>query len=133
MSPRRSGTVPSTVSGPDQREHISRRSGEANTQDLAWGVGTPKNGQRAGKHNAVWAFVNVSGGAGNYNILHALRSIPVAVELVEVRFPSGAAAPHVTIQPIRQSEWTTTVVRVNINVVAGALTGCTAVFLVRGA
>jgi hypothetical protein len=130
---RQSGTVPSLVSGPERREHISRRSGEANTQDLAYGWSEPQDGTRVGKQNAVWAFLNVSAGAGTYDVLHALPSKPVGVELWELRYPQGAApVPHATIQHVRQSEWTESMVKINIVVSVGVLTGCTAVLIVKG-
>src|SRR6266581_2632172 len=66
--PRPSGTVPSLVTGPERRGDVSRRSGQANVQDLAFGLGQPQNGARVGKTNAVWAFVNVAAGAGVYDV-----------------------------------------------------------------
>ena len=130
---RRSGTIPSAVAGADRRKDISRRAGEANTEDLAWGIGQPQNGARAGKHNAVWAFLNISAGAGNYDISHALGSRPVAVELVDVRYPVGGTPPDVGFQPIRQDEWTDTMVKVRMVVRSGVTTRCTARLIVRGA
>jgi len=130
--PRSSGALPS-VARTDPRSGVSRRLGESNAQDLAWGLCQPQDGARAGKHNAVWAFVNVAAGAGLYDLAHRLGAKAVAVELVDLRYPQGAAPiPHASAQAIRQSEWTETMAKVDITVVAGNLAGCTAVFLVRG-
>lgn len=128
-----SGTVPS-IPGPDPRGHLARSVGEANAQDMAWGLGEIRDGARAGKDRAVWAMVNVSAGAGTYDILHALEAKPVGVELFKIVYPKAAATvPKVQMEEVRPEEWTETVAKVHISVVAGVLTDCTAVFLVKGA
>jgi len=135
MSPLRrpSGTIPSLVAGPERREHISRRSGEANVQDLAFGWGEPRDGERVGKQNAVWAFLNIAAGAANYDLAHKLPQKPIGIELFDVVPAKGVAPPDIGVQALRQDEWTQTLVKVKIVVRSGVTTGCTARFIVKGA
>jgi len=133
-APRRaSGTIPSLVSGPERRGDISKRSGEANAQDLAFGWGDPQNGNRVGKMNAVWAFLNVSAGDGIYDVAHALGNRSIGVELWGLRYPDAASPiPGATIHAVRESEWTETVCKISVAFVSGVPDGCTAVLIVKG-
>jgi hypothetical protein len=110
-----------------------RQGRAAEFQDRAFGQGSARDGTLVGKHNAVWAEVNLTGLASlaDVRVGHALGSVAVTCELAEARNAGGVVYP--SVQPILKDRWDKSQCRVAVNMNGGAQAGTVLKFRVGGA
>lgn len=105
--------------------------------DRALGAGDPTSSNRAaGKQNARWASVDLSGGGSvagtvlEYDLGHDLGETPTVVTLKRYERANGPVT--ITARGVRQEGWSHSHAFVEVTLHAGSLDGCRATFLVEG-
>ena len=98
----------------------------------AIGLGSTKDGTSAGKLNAVYALVDLTGVPDllNVDVSHALGVVPTLCELVEVE--NTGSSVFAQARPVSKDKWTTTNCRVAVSL-SGAQSGTVLKFRVGGA
>lgn len=103
-------------------------------EERTLGVGNPNSADKsAGKHNARWARVDLTGGGAGpveFDVAHDLGKVPTLVTLGPYERASGACS--ITARGVRPETWSHTHVLVEVTLIAGSLDGCVASFLVQG-
>jgi len=109
----------------------------ADLENRTLGVGDPTSANKAaGKQNARWASVDLTGGGGaagtvkEYDLAHDLGQIPSVVTLESYERANGPAT--ITARGVRREGWSHSHAFVEVTLIAGSLDGCRATFLVKG-
>ncbi len=115
------------------RTVVQKKLGDPNLYDGAIGDGSAKAGEPAGKQNAQYVEVNLTGLASlaDVKIPHTLGSKPTTLRLEGARNASGT--PFVVATPILHERWNATTARVAIHIVSGNQAGTIVKFRVGGA
>jgi hypothetical protein len=114
---------------------LVRRLGDEQMRDRALGDGgNTRGGSLAGKQNAVYSEVNLTGltSLADVKVPHALGSRPVTIRLEGAR--NAGTTPSVIITPVHEDKWTKTTARVSVALVGASVQAGTVLkFRVGGA
>lgn len=109
-----------------------RRLSDPQLVDRALGVGSGRDGTLAGKANAIYADVDLTGvpSLSDVRVSHRLGRTPVFCTLIEARNAGGAV--HPTASPILKNRWNATTCRVAVDMHGGNQAGTVLKFRVEG-
>lgn len=115
-----------------------KRIPSSDLHDRALGVGDPRSQDKSsGKHRAVYAHVNLTGGGAvlgtvkEYDVIHDLGQVAGTVELDSVE-NATVAGTSITCNPVRRENWSHSHAHVSLTLHGGSFDGCVAHFLVKG-
>lgn len=111
---------------------LIRRLSDPQLIDRALGSGSTRKDTLAGKANAVYAEVDLTGvpNLNDVHVSHRLGETPVLCELIEARNSAGPVFPSAT--PILKNRWNATTCRVAVSMNGGTQAGTVLKFRVGG-
>jgi len=113
-------------------ERVAQRFRIGELEKKSVGLGDPEKTGAAGKLNAEWSQVDLTGlDLANVDVPHELGVVPTSCQLVEWENASTPAT-FLLARPVDKHLWTASNCRVAVNIVAGAQAGAIARFLVGG-
>ncbi|MGH9204501.1 MAG: hypothetical protein ACRD2A_25005, partial [Vicinamibacterales bacterium] len=111
-------------------DHVLKRIGRGDLERRSVGLGDPEKGGRAGKLNADWSQVDLTGlDLNNIDVPHTLGVVPTTCDLKEW-VNDSTPSTFLIARPVDKHLWTGSNCRVSIVVQSGAQAGTVARFLV---